>query len=78
MKGFNQAGRQVLESLHKMKSPEMRPLTTFLQEVLKDTTAALITANADTVQRLQGRAAVLKEMTEAIENAAPVMEKLNK
>lgn len=77
MKGFNQSSKQVLESLHRMKSPEMRPLMKFLEEMLDDTTGALIVAPAETVQRLQGRAAVLKEVIEAVEKAASSLEKMS-
>ena len=77
MKGFNQSDRQVLESLNRMKSPEMQPLIKFLKEMLDETTNALIAAPVDTVQRLQGRAAMLKELTDAIEKSASVLEKMS-
>lgn len=76
MKTFNQATRQEVQALERMKSPELRPLLELLASLLEDTKNALIRAEGDTVYRLQGRAGVLQEFVEAVENAARTNERM--
>jgi hypothetical protein len=54
----------------------MYGLYMFLQEQLTDAQAGLITADTDArFRRLQGRAGYIKELLDAVEQAASVVEK---
>jgi len=76
MKGFNTADSRVLQGLTRLKAPEMYGLYMFLQEQLTDAQAGLITADTDArFRRLQGRAGYIKELLDAVEQAASVVEK---
>ena len=78
MKVFSNAEAQVLQAMVKMNTPEMRPLLEFFTQLLEESKDAMILANADTYQRLQGRCGVLKEFVEAVRKAPEAIERLQK
>jgi hypothetical protein len=76
MKSFNQADKQVIASLFRMQSPEMKPLLVFLSEMLKEADTALRRAKGDQVPQLQGQACLLQDFLTAVEQSAASLEKL--
>ena len=72
---FNNADKQVLVALTRMKSPELRPLREFFQNLADDTDVALRRAKTDDYQRLQGRAQLIEEFLTAVETSTKVLEK---
>lgn len=77
MDSFNVAPVQVVESLHRMNSPEMAPLLMFFKNLDEQTKVALIRADSDKFARLQGRAAFIEEFLVAVQNSAATLEKLH-
>jgi hypothetical protein len=76
VKGFNAIDKQVAAALHRMNHPDMQPLLQFFKSIEKETLIALVRAEGVTNSRLQGRASLLQEFLEAVENSASTMEKL--
>lgn len=76
MEGFNSADRQVVEALLRMRSPEMKPLLTFFENLLVSTDRALRRAGGDDFARLQGRALLLEDFLTAVAEAPQTREKL--
>lgn len=73
---MNQAGRQVVVALTKLKTLEMQPLVEFFHNMATDTDVALRRAKPDDFQRLQGRAQLLEEVLTAIEQSSAVLERM--
>ena len=78
MNGFNTVDKATAAALHRMKSPEMEPLLKFFNNMAEEHKDALVKADTDRVVRLQGRASVLIEFLDAVDNAGSTLEKLNK
>jgi hypothetical protein len=75
MLGFNRADAQTVAAIQRLKAPEMRALLVFIQNQMQETLSAMIAADENTFRRLQGRAGYIKELLDAVEKSASVMEK---
>ena len=73
---FSQADKQVIAALTRMRSPEMRPLLQFFDNLTRDTDVALRRAKPDDIGRLQGRAQLLEEFVTAVEQSTEVLERM--
>lgn len=73
---FNQADKQVLIAVNRMKSPEMRPLLEFFQNLLDDTDTALRRAKGEDLPRLQGRAQLLEDFLTSVEKSSDNLSKM--
>jgi hypothetical protein len=62
--------------LQKLKLPEFKPLLDYLRESRDGTLEDLAEAPPNTIQRLQGEAAVLKKLLSSIENSSELVAKL--
>ncbi len=73
---FNQADKQVHAALMRLKSPEMQALLAFFNKMSEESKTSLIRAEGVNLHRLQGRAGLLEELLESVENAGSTLEKL--
>ena len=73
---FNRATKQELECFNRLNAPEMRALRTFFDNQLAETLKSLIVADGVHMHRLQGRAGVLSDLLETVDNAASALERL--
>ena len=68
--------RQQLMALARCKSPENKALVELFEIVLRDVLEALVVADDQTtINRLQGKASVLKEFLIAVEESQGVLER---
>jgi hypothetical protein len=63
----------VLRAFHAMNAQELSPARDFLRDELQKTLDVLVTAPADQVPQLQGRARVLRDILETVAKAADVL-----
>jgi hypothetical protein len=68
--------KPTVAALMRMKAQEMKPLLTFFETMKKETHSALLKGEGAEMHRLQGRALMINEFLDAVENSAAVMEKL--
>ena len=68
--------KPTVAALMKMKSQEMKPLLTFFETMQMETYKAMSKGDGAEMHRLQGRALLITEFLDAVENSAAVMEKL--
>jgi len=78
MHGFNTVDKPTAAALHRMNSPEMEPLLKFFKNMAEEHKTSLVRAETGSFPRLQGRASVLIEFLDAVDNAASTLEKLSK
>lgn len=62
--------QRALRAFHMMNAPELSPARDHLADELHRTLDALVTADADHVPQLQGRAKVLREILELVREAS--------
>ena len=68
--------KPTVAALMRMKSQEMKPLLTFFETMKKETYGSVLKGEGAEMHRLQGRALMIQEFLDAVENSAAVMEKL--
>lgn len=76
MDSFNRVDERTAAALHRMQSPDMKPLLDLLTRMYAETHPMLIHKTGDELARLQGKAGFLEEFLGAIAGAASTMEKL--
>lgn len=68
--------RKDVAALARCRNPENEGLVSLFKQILDETKTSLITADGDNFRRLQGRAKVLQDFLEAVEQAPQILERM--
>jgi len=73
----NRPDRKYVQALNKCRLPENEGLIQLFKHKLDETKASLVTADEEhLIRRLQGRARVLQDFLEAVEESSSILERL--
>ena len=72
----SKSDRKAVAALVRCRTPENEGLLALFRQLLDDTKSSLIDADGDHFRRLQGRAKVLQDFLEAVDDAPSVLERM--